>query len=251
MTLEETIKAAEQGNLNAIADLADYYFGDEAKQSGHEDIDKAINWYMKGFEFGHAACGHLAANLLFIKGVTVLGPYGLAGEEEAAEAVKILKNAWSLNMDAKKNGFNQGEKLQKNIAGELGIALFTLAPYTNSSEEMLKEALIYLDFSYSEESSVAVKTYLALAIIYTDSIDAYKLAFNICHECVDNHFGELSAIVILAKHLGIMYITGDGGIVNDDKAYFYLKKAHDAGANCSELLAKFKKTLFGKIKFIA
>ncbi len=254
MTLAEMKALANGGDIHAIMALGNYYYSEDAKKENHQDINEAIHWYCMGAELGDGTAMQLAAILLSIKARACLGALGTSG---AAEAADLCKQAlyWNDHATEQKHGIS--EKLKNDTVGTLGKALYlkSLNEEDDTRIHTLKEAVQHLRSIYNRQTSVEYKEYLAFAM---DSLaqepghctmEDSRLEHQLLQECVDLHFDELEHGDLCLFYLGLQYIEGIGCRVDYDMAYDYLTKAHHAGFDCSDLLCRFKKKLFGGYKY--
>lgn len=253
MTLEEAKILADQGNLDAIIALGKYYFGNDANDDDR-DIHEAIKWYEKGAEFGYPNCMYLASLLLGMNGHVIRK---LAGGSDASNSLDSLNKAMFWAQKAYESGFKDADKQIISIKGEIGMSYYYYAlgskyskPTTQESVERYAESIKLLKSVYKQTEDPEVYIFLALALNEYGELTRYteennRLEFDLYHKCVDEYFGEVVHSDIAACYLGVMYMDGRGCKVDYDKAVFYLKKAHNSGFDCSELLCHFKKKLFG------
>lgn len=253
MTLEEAKILADQGDLDAIMTLGRYYFGNDADED-NRDIDEAIKWYEKGAEFGYSNCMYLASLLLGMNGHILRK---LGGGSTASDSLDYLNRAMYWAQKAYESGFQDADKQIVSVKGEMGMTYYYYGlgdeyskPTTQESVERYAESIKLLKSVYEQTEDPEVYIILALALNAYGEITGYteendRLEFALYHKCVDEYFGQVIHSDIAACYLGVMYIDGRGCNVDYDKAVFYLKKAHNAGFDCSELLSHFKKKLFG------
>lgn len=256
MTLDELKALANNGDFNAIIELSKYYYGATAKEN---DIDEAIKWTEKGAKFGYVNCMYLVSILYTTKGHVLRKIVG--GSSDITESIECLKKAMEWGRKAEAAGDKDAGKHLVDVTGELGISYFYYArggefynPTRQESIDRYTVAINLLKSVYQKSEDPEVSMFLALSLNYCGELTGYteennKLELSLYHKCVDNFFGQVVHSDIASMYLGIMYLEGRGCAVNYDTSYYYFKKADDAGFDCSEILSKFKKKLFGGYTF--
>lgn len=82
-----------------------------------------------------------------------------------------------------------------------------------------------------------------------------RLAIGFFEECVSQGVGvqkamDKKAYQFSCEGLGHLYREDIPGLRDDEKSYRYFCLANDSGLDCTGQLAHYKKTLFGKIKYV-
>lgn len=250
MTLEEALALGNQGDLDAIIALGNYYLSDPSNSSC--GIFEALKWFKKGVELENNYCMQQAARLGRLEGRV------LRKEGAGAEAREPLKDALRWAEKALDAGFRreETEKLIDEIRGELGIAYYFAGLNAKDPEDQIplfEESIHLLKWVYTKVDDLEVSLYLAFAIRqlreirWVTELDEL-LAASLLMKCVNDHFDELEHTDVAAFYLGMCLIEGYGGTIDHDLAYHYFQKAHNAGFDCSDILCQFKKTLFGGYK---
>lgn len=254
MTLEEAKSNALQGDYESIMSLGRYYFGEVADEQ-NKDIDEAIRWYEKGGEFGYSRCMYLASILYTIKGHAIRKISG--GNQTPDDAIPKLERGLYWAQKAEELGEDKADEQIVSIIGEIGIAYFYCArggeyikPTKENSIAWYSESIRLLKSVYTETNDPEVYVILALALNFYGEIVGYtnennKLEFYLYNKIINEYFGKVMHSDICACYLGLMYTYGRGWPVDYNKAVYYFQKAHNAGFDCSEMLAHFKKTLLG------
>lgn len=254
MTFDEAVARANQGDLDSILALGRYYFGDEAAEE-NKDIEEAIKWYEKGAEFGYPNCMYLAAILLTLNG-HVLRKIGSASAAE--DALKSLNRGYHWAIESYNHQVADAYKQIITIKGEMGIAYFLWGfgdEYTHPTQQQSLEryikAINLLKEVYTCTDDNEVYIYLAFSLNAYGEIVGYndnesnRLEFSLYHKCADDLFGNVIHSDLAAYYLGQMYAEGRGCAVDYNQSYFYFQKAHNAGFDCSDVLKRFKKKMFG------
>lgn len=254
MTLEEAVSRANNGDLDAIMALGRYYFGEDADEN-NRDINKAIEWYEKGAEFGYPNCMILAAILLSMNGHVIRKISG--GDQTPDDAIPQLNRALYWARKAKERGESGADEQIITTIGELGIAYFYCArggeyvkPTRDNSIAWYAESIRLLKSIYMSTKDPEVYVILAFALNYYGEIVGYsdennRLEFYLYNKVVSEYFGNVMHSDICAMQLGLMYTYGRGCSVDYNKAVYYFNMAQNAGFDCSEMLSHFKKKMFG------
>ena len=218
MTFEEAVVQANNGDLDSIMALGRYYFGEDADEN-NKDINKAIEWYEKGAQFGYPICMMMAAMALTISGHV---QRKIAGSAAADDVIKELNRGLFWANKAYENRFEGAENQIVSLKGELGIAYFLWGhtgefnkPSQQQTIERFSTAINLLKEVYPYTDDKEVYIYLALAInalsdIVGDNENDNRLAFTLFHKCADDYFGEVVHSDLAAFYLGQMYVYGKG-----------------------------------------
>lgn len=253
MTFEEAVVQANNGDLDSIMALGRYYYGEDADEK-NKDIDKAIEWYEKGGEFGYSNCMILAAILLAMCGHAIRKIAG--GDQTPDDAIPKLNRGLYWARKAKEHGENADEQIV-SLIGEIGIAYFYCArggsyvkPTRENSITWCSESIRLLKSVYMSTKDPEVYVILAFALNFYGELLGYtndnnKLEFYLYNKVVNEYFGNVMHSDICACTLGLMYTDGRGCPVDYNKAVYYFQMAHNAGFDCSEMLSCFKKKMFG------
>ncbi len=256
MTLEKTIELAKDGDLKAVRSLGIHYLNGDENQKAN--VFEARKWFVIGAEKGDALCMHLSAT------TGAMIAYALKDASDYTGTVNILNDALSWEKKALGIGYSaeQDESILIDIQGNLGIAHYFLSLDAPDKEEWgpvtlknIEEAICFLKASYQKTNNKEVLIYLGFALLdyylaHKATKDDEILAHTLIKKCVDSYFKEIKVSAVAASYLGLMYTDGIGCEKNYEMAVYYLQKAHAAGYDCSNMLSRFKKTLFGKYKFI-
>lgn len=108
-------------------------------------------------------------------------------------------------------------------------------------------------YNYTDNPEVYV--FLAFSLYNYGNLVGYteennRLEFYLYQKVVNEYFGKVIHSDISAAYLGIMYTFGRGCEVDYNKAVYYLQMATNAGFDCTDFLAHFKKKMFGGYTFI-
>ena len=253
-------KAAEQGNMEAIIALCRYYAQkDKDENKDVNKITEALKWYEKGAELGDTDCMELAALSYKIKGYSIRKIVG--GNSGIRNSIESLQKGLYWAGKARDSGDYKAIKYVDSITEELGISYYYYALGGDFSEnteckklERYEKSINILKSVYNQTDNPEVYITLALCLKDYGELKGYseennRLEFYLYHKCADVYWGQVIHSNIAAAYLGIMYLEGRGCSVDYNQAYFYLTKAHNAGFDCSDLLSRFKKKIFGGYVF--
>lgn len=253
MNIEELTKLAEGGNIEAIISLGQYYLNNEKDR--RKGIDEATKWFTKGAEKGSAMCMLLLSNTICMKTI-ILRKYNGSASPNYNEITALLNTAIYWANKAKEYG-NESHETFDIIYGELGIAYYFLSlnsPNNNSSLDNLEKTISFLKPLYQTSNNEEILLYLGFALYDYNMLgrataEEITLSHFLLKKCVDNYFDTLPSSAIASLYIGLMYTEGHGCTKNYDNAVYYIQKAHNAGHDCSQILSRFKKKIFGGYTF--
>ncbi len=237
MTLNEALEYAEKGDQDAICALGQYYYEEK-------DYHESLKWYKKGAESGNATCMLITCQL-----ENLLGHVARKIDPNDTERqLERFNSAIFWGTKALENGIEEAEKHINTSKGELGITYYYLASSSDNIDDYLK-SISLLKESYSESSDPEIPLFLAFSLFKylncTDSKneDEYSLVANLLLESVTNE--DIAFKGIAYAYLGTIFTFGNAGEVDYDKAVKYYTLAGINNFDCSDMLSRFRKKLFG------
>lgn len=249
MNIKELTDLANSGDIKAIYSLGKYYLNIE------KELDNAIKWFTTGAKKCSEKCMHMLASTIASKSVMMRKQ---SESPNYFDIISMLDNALYWDTKATESG-SEDKDTHNTICSEIGISYYFLSidPKTDADHSMLylEIAISYLKPLYSILFSTESIFYLGCSLHdyslfgKTSSKDT-ELAFRILKNCVDDYFDELPSMATVSYCVGMMYAEGRGCHKNFNRALHYFQQAHNAGYDCSKVLNRFEKNLFGGYNFI-
>ncbi|WP_294379912.1 hypothetical protein [uncultured Senegalimassilia sp.] len=242
MNLEEAIGLAEQGDLEVMQMLGSYYYD-------QNEYNEARNWYCKAAVNGRIEAMVPAALLTSMVSRAARKVSG--GDAIRDQDVYNLNDALQWIRCAKEHGVDCNA--ESGVVRERALCAYE-ASKKEGAAITSSQAIAYLkEASSTTDKTPEVDIYLALALYEADqlSADDASLCFNLLKRCTrytedDEHDVKLG---ILDASLGFCYLKGKGCTTDDNAAYECFVQAGQKGFDCSDILACFKKKMFGGYVF--
>lgn len=255
MTLEEAISRANQGDVQCMNILGDFY-GEKAfsgdGQNRSEYIDNALFWYNKAIQRGDKYAALQAINVHSFMGILYkrADEDWLADEiieqwEEVRKCVDIVLKA----SDITKEEYISVQKSQRQALYEIAYGYYQkneigmAAIYLQSLESgSYKKADLLRGICYFQLERPINETYEFLSKLEEDE---YLLLFE------EMHGLELMRLSLVFFYLALIYRTGVVGSSDTDRAYAILMKGYEMVDSEAvkemflEELAHYKKKMFG------
>lgn len=116
----------------------------------------------------------------------------------------------------------------------------------NDAVDAFEKAYELYEECYSGGGDVVIGNYVrALFMLDRPSIEQDNTLFALLNRCTTLDPGYFSDYSFIYFSLGWCYLDGRGCSVDDGAAHECFLKAQENGADCSQILANFKKKLFG------
>ena len=242
MTLEEAIELANQGDINAMGSLGNYYYEEHEYQCAYE-------WFAKAADAGSVRAMIPASNLA---AMLCIATRKLSGGDSITDAdVRTMDKAIEWDRLAQEAGADSDTT--DGLYRERALCAYE-ASKKDGSTISLDQAIDYLKDAYTRPGKTPeIEVFLAMALHRADTLSAddAQLCFNLLKHCSnfseedvpDINFGALEAA------LGTCYLRGKGCTVDDNAAYECFVRAGEKGLDCSDMLRNFKKKLFGGYVF--
>lgn len=249
MNIPKLTNLADSGDIDAIYSLGESYLNNE------NEIDNAIKCFIAGAEKNSTKCMHMLASAIVAKSVMLRK---CTDSPNYFYNISMLDNALYWETKATESG-DESKDIHNKVCSEIGISYYFLSidPKTDVDHATLylEISISYLKPLYGILFSTESGFYLGCALhdyslLGKGSPKDTELSFRILKNCVDEYSGELPSIANISYCVGMMYTEGRGCHKNYDKALHYFKLAHNSGYDCSEILNRFKKNLFGGYNFI-
>lgn len=242
MTLEEAIKLANQGDLEVMQMLGSHYYD-------QNEYGDARDWYCKAASGGRVQAMVPAALLTSMMSRAARKVSG--GDAIHDQDVYSLNEALEWIECARKYGIECDA--EGGVIMERALCAYEASKKDGSSVTR-EQAVSYLKEAYSmPDKTPEIDIYLACALYESEHLSASDtvFCFNLLKRCAryteeDDNDVNLG---ILDAYLGCCYLEGKGCSVDDNAAYECFVRAGQKGFDCSDILSKFKKKMFGGYVF--
>lgn len=247
LSLEEIKAAAENGNARAMGILAANYV--EQDKWG-----EAVHWFIAAADNGDETSFSPAARSCLMDAHALRN---IAGGDRAFQCVDTLTKGLRY---AEAAGIPKEDGLYGRLHQELGICWYLASLGDDQSktipkERCLEQSRLHL-FANLSDLAMEGKVYLASALF--DSLDTgsslsqdeFEIMVRLFEECSssdneDAHPGLCCARLGMISLGPAMWGGWHYSPRDDEKAYSCFVKASQSGFDCSEMLAAFKKKMFG------
>lgn len=260
MTIDEAKELAVQGDLMAIRSLGTYYAPNNdgnGNTNKNMDLEEAIKWYGLGAEHGDVVCMSLVAAVI---SMNVYVTRQVVSKPDYVKLIEELNVALTWAKKAEEIEKGKHQEIVEQISSQLG-ALYYLESTDKESNDpeakrMREKAISLLKPIYQKIKDKEAIACLGFALfdhsmeINMQHGEDMRLAHSLLKKCADKYIGELNLATLAAYYVGMMYIDAFGCVKDDEMAMCYLIRARDAGYDCGGVLKRFKKTLFGKYKYM-
>lgn len=243
MTLQETVQAANSGNVDAMVTLGGYYFSLYQKGRNVDVLDAAWSWLTAAAEHDHLPSAGLVVDLCH----TMAVPYEKMGNY--SEAYRYWKQGYDCAMMIINNSENVSESTRREILGILPEILYGVG-YSLFELERVSEAIPYLQMLVDNYGDKNAKVLLGICYTspnYKNAEKAYPLLRTL--EEPDHGIEDRMILYMGWMLLAEIYRIGINGVKNINAAYNCVLKATKipggGGESALAELKKYKKRLLG------